>query len=133
MKKIFVGDIKYSSVNSSTKDCFSIYKNLTDDYSKQKYKMNFITKTKNIKITLFNENGIKNGEQNLQNEESFDYEFESSNAGFCISNANDKFKKASVLFQFLSVQEDEYIDQPLVMPLIKGVSTKIRKKTNIIL
>ena len=125
-KKIFVGDIKYSSVNSSTKDCFSIYKSLTDDNNIKKYKMSFITKTKNIEITLFNENRIKNEEPKLQNEESFDYEFDSSNVGFCISKANDKFNKASVLFQFLSVQEDEYIDQPLVMPLIKGVSTKQR-------
>ena len=123
IKNIFVGDIKYSSINSYNKiDCFSIYKDSDSDLLN--YKINFITKTKNLKIELYEDKKINSlvDYYDLPKEESFSYEFESSINGFCISSSDEN--NASALFQLLSIKETSYINQSLVMPLIKGISTR---------
>ena len=126
-KIIFDGDIKYSRIQSGKKDCFIIYKNYEYKEDIAEYKINFITKTKNIKINLYSKNETLGAEEQLVNEESFNYTFKPNYDEFCISKNDDKSnddEDASVLFQLLSITNTNYINQNLYMPLIKGISTK---------
>ena len=126
-KIIFDGDIKYSRIQSGKKDCFSIYKNNNNMKDIKHYKMNFITKTKNIKINLYENKNEK--KDILSNEESFYYTFESKYDEFCLNSEED----TSVLFQLLSINDNNYINQTLYMPLIRGISTKQHLKKGEIL
>ena len=134
-KKIFIGEQKYIRFDKKN-ECFSIYKNETYEENKNiiQYRLNFITKTKNINITLYYNNSYIKSEI-LENEESFIYDFNSSYDGFCISKS-DKVSsnfQDTALFQLLSIQKESYINQSLVMPLIKGIFIKQKLKKGEIL
>ena len=134
IKNIFVGDVKYSGFKEKNKgDCFSIYKDpKTNNRDISEYQINFITKTKNLKIDLYKDiNKTNNNDIILPNEESFAYRFKSSSDGFCIySNSDDD---SGALFQLLPIYSNSYIPQSLIMPLIKGVSTRQELKKGEIL
>ena len=133
IKNIFVGDVKYSRFKENNKDCFSIYKDPKEENSYiSEYQINFITKTKNLKIDLYKDNNRNNkNDIILPNEESFTYQFKSSDNGFCIYSDSDD--DSGALFQLLPIYSNSYIPQSLIMPLIKGVSTRQELKRGEIL
>ena len=135
-KIIFDGDIKYTTIESGKMDCFLIYKNYENNLNITEYKINFITKTKNIQIDLYSKNENEKGPTFLLNEESYSYNFSSNYDEFCFTLIDDKSNKVengSVLFQLLSINENNFINQTLYMPLIKGISTKQNLKKGQIL
>ena len=120
---IFSGDIKYSIFNKYIPECFSIENDLDNIDNISEYRMNLLTKGKNVNISFYSLNQLYH---ESVNEESSTIIFNNSYNKICFSSSHD----SDALFQILPVLNNITINQSLNMPLIRGIPTKQNLKPN---
>ena len=123
-KDIVVGDKIYSSIENNKEECYKIYKKINEDISY--YILSFISKTKNIVVDFYNSENFAIAHLNVD-EESNNIIIESFLDHFCISidnNIQNSYTYAGLLIHLLSINNNNFIEQNLNMPLIKGISTR---------